>query len=167
MFKVRANERTRLVQTREKELAHFSECSRGSANAKLFDSECSRSSTKVKVIIIGSGLGGLSCGVILAKNGFDVMVLEQDAQIGGCLQCFSRDGVKFETGMHFVGSAAKGQTLYKLMRYLELTDVRLSPLEGEGYDVVALYGKRYKFAVGRNAFINQMAEYFPHQRRNI
>ena len=26
--------------------------------------------SKQKVIIIGSGLGGLSCGVVLAKNGY-------------------------------------------------------------------------------------------------
>ena len=36
-----------------------------------------------KVVIIGSGLGGLSSGVILAKNGYDVTVLEQGNQIGG------------------------------------------------------------------------------------
>ena len=40
-----------------------------------------------KVIIIGSGLGGLSTGVILAKNGYRVTVLEQATQVGGCLQC--------------------------------------------------------------------------------
>ena len=57
--------------------------------------------TKQKVIIIGSGLGGLSSGVILAKNGYDVTVLEQGIQVGGCLQCFTRCGAKFETGMHF------------------------------------------------------------------
>ena len=34
-----------------------------------------------KVIIIGSGLGGLSSGVILAKNGYDVTILEKGAQI--------------------------------------------------------------------------------------
>ena len=81
-----------------------------------------------KVVIIGSGLGGLSCGVMLAKNGYQVTVLEQDGQIGGCLQCFTRRGAKFETGMHFIGSADKGQTLDKLLTYLEVTDdITLSP----------------------------------------
>ncbi len=28
-----------------------------------------------RVVIIGSGLGGLSCGTILQKNGFDVTVV--------------------------------------------------------------------------------------------
>jgi all-trans-retinol 13,14-reductase len=64
---------------------------------------------KKKCLIIGSGLGGLSCGYILAKNGYEITILEKNNQIGGCLQCFTRQGVKFETGMHFIGSADKGQ----------------------------------------------------------
>ena len=91
-----------------------------------------------KVIIIVSGLGDLSSGVILAKNGYDVTILEKGAQIGGCLQCFTRHGAKFETGMHFIGSAAQGQTLNQLMRCLEIDQaVKLSQLDPQGYDVVS------------------------------
>lgn len=122
----------------------------------------------MNIVIIGSGLSGLSCAVVLAKNGHQVTVLEKEAVIGGCLQCFKRKGVKFETGMHFIGSASEGQTLNKYMRYLEIDDkVKLSPLDPEGYDVVCLDGKRYRFPNGREAFINQMSEYFPHQRENL
>lgn len=125
-------------------------------------------SEKKKVVIIGSGLGGLSCGVILLKNGYDVTIVEQSNQIGGCLQCFKRHGAKFETGMHFIGSAADGQTMNKLLRYLEVyDDIKLSPLDADGYDVVAIGGKRYKFPVGKENFISQMSEYFPNQRKNI
>lgn len=121
-----------------------------------------------RVVIIGSGLGGLSCGVVLAKNGYEVTVLEKGAQIGGCLQCFTRHGAKFETGMHFIGSAAKGQTLSRLMDYLEISkDVELSQLDTTGYDVVSLGGSQYRFANGREGFIRQMTEYFPHQRKNL
>ena len=88
------------------------------------------------MIIIGSGLGGLSCGLILSRNGYDVTVLEQGTQVGGCLQCFSRHGVKFETGMHFIGSADEGQVLNRLLRYLDIyDDIRLSRLDPKGYDV--------------------------------
>ncbi len=121
-----------------------------------------------KVVIIGSGLGGLSCGVILAKNGYDVTVLEQGNQPGGCLQCFTRRGAKFETGMHFIGSASEGQTLDRIMRYLEVKkDVTLAPLDPEGYEVVSIGGQEFRFANGREAFIKQMASYFPHQRTNL
>lgn len=120
-----------------------------------------------KCIIIGSGLGGLASGVILARNGYDVTVLEQGTQPGGCLQCFSRGGVKFETGMHFIGSALPGQTLHRLLRYLGIDDVKLSRLDPAAYDIVKLGGETYRFANGREAFIEQMSGYFPSEIDNI
>ena len=120
-----------------------------------------------KVIIIGSGLGGLTCGFILQKNGYDVTVLEQSHQIGGCLQCFSRQGVKFETGMHFIGSATEGQTMNRLMNFLCLTDVELSPLDPKGYDTIALAGEIFRFPNGRDAFVEQMSSYFPKEKDNL
>ena len=123
---------------------------------------------KKECIIIGSGLGGLSCGVILSKNGYKVTVLEQGSQIGGCLQCFTRKGVKFETGMHFIGSADKGQTLNKLMRYLDLDgNIHLNRLNTNAYDVISLNGDKFNIANGKDMFINQMASYFPKEKDNI
>lgn len=120
------------------------------------------------IIIIGSGLGGLSCGVILARNGYNVTVLEQSFQIGGCLQCFSRRGVKFETGMHFVGSASKGQTLDRLFNYLGISkDVQLSQLDQEGYDIISLNGQRFPFANGEDRFVEKLSTFFPKQRDNL
>ena len=66
---------------------------------------------KKDVIIAGSGLGGLVCGYILAKNGYHVSIFEKNQQIGGCLQTFVRKGVKFDTGMHYIGSLDEGQQL--------------------------------------------------------
>ena len=113
-------------------------------------------------------MGGLSCGVVLAKNGYEVTVLEQGVQMGGCLQCFSRRGARFETGMHFIGSASEGQTLDRLLEYLEVKkDIQLAELDRDGYDVVYIDGKRYRFANGREAFIEQMSSYFPHQHQQL
>ena len=121
-----------------------------------------------KVIIIGSGLGGLSCGVILARQGYRVTVLEQGVQVGGCLQCFTRRGGKFETGMHFIGSASEGQTLDRLLNFVEVKpDITLSQLDPMGYDVVSLCGQHFRFANGREPFIEQMSQYFPAQRDNL
>ena len=107
-------------------------------------------------------MGGLSCGVILAKQGYQVTVLEQGVQPGGCLQCFTRGGVRFETGMHFVGSADPGQTLYRLFDYLEiLPDVHLDRLDTSAYNIISLAGERYRFANGREAFIDTLLQQFP------
>ena len=121
-----------------------------------------------KCIIIGSGLGGLSTGVILAKNGYEVTILEQASQVGGCLQCFSRDGVKFETGMHFIGSLDDDQVLSHYFNYLEIKDkVQFNRLDSQAYDVVALQGERFAFPNGREAFIEKFAQRFPSQRENL
>lgn len=121
-----------------------------------------------KVVIIGSGLGGLTCGYILQKNSYEVTVLEKENQIGGCLQCFSRHGVKFETGMHFIGSALPGQTMYGFMEYFGLLDtVKLSALDTDAYNTVSLDGRQYRFPNGREAFIERMASYFPHEKDGL
>ncbi|MDR1004772.1 MAG: NAD(P)/FAD-dependent oxidoreductase, partial [Prevotellaceae bacterium] len=101
-------------------------------------------------------------------NGYEVTVLEQGTQPGGCLQCFSRRGVTFETGMHFIGSADRGQTLYRLLHYLEVDRaIKLSRLDVDGYDVISLQGDRFRFANGKEPFVEQMAAYFPGERDNL
>ena len=55
---------------------------------------------KYDVVIIGSGLGGLVCGSLLAREGKKVLVLERQAQPGGCMQSYWRDGLSFDTGFH-------------------------------------------------------------------
>jgi all-trans-retinol 13,14-reductase len=121
-----------------------------------------------KCVIIGSGLGGLSTGVILAKNGYEVTILEQASQVGGCLQCFTRDGVKFETGMHFIGSLDDDQVLSHYFNYLEIKDkIQFNRLDSQAYDIVALQGERFAFPNGREAFVEQFAQRFPTQRENL
>ncbi len=120
-----------------------------------------------KCIIIGSGLGGLACGCILAKNGYQVTVLEQGTQIGGCLQCFRRGDALFETGMHYIGSAAKGQVLNRILNYLGVDDVKYSQLDPSGYDVISFLGQHYSFANGKEAFIESLAQHFPDSREEL
>ena len=57
---------------------------------------------KYDVIIIGSGFGGLVCGHILSKAGKSVLLLERQAQPGGCIQSYRREGLTFDTGLHYV-----------------------------------------------------------------
>jgi len=124
--------------------------------------------SKYDVIIIGSGLGGLTCGYILSKNGYRVAIFEQGAQLGGCLQTFTRRGVKFETGVHYVGSLNEGQSLNIFFHYLSLfPEIKVSPLDPLGYDVVSYQGEVYKFAVGYENFVEVLAQKFPTERNNL
>ncbi len=53
------------------------------------------------VIIVGAGLGGLSAGLRLAKKGFQVEIIEKNAQAGGRLNQIKKDGFTFDTGPSF------------------------------------------------------------------
>lgn len=53
-----------------------------------------------KIIIIGAGLSGLSCGAYLSKNGFDVTIIERLRKAGGVVDSFKRGGWLFEATTH-------------------------------------------------------------------
>jgi phytoene dehydrogenase-like protein len=54
--------------------------------------------TEVDAIVIGSGIGGLSCAALLAKYGLSVIVCESHSIPGGAAHSFERDGFKFDSG---------------------------------------------------------------------
>ena len=53
---------------------------------------------KYDVVIVGSGIGGLCCGSILALSGKKVLICEAHSQPGGVAHSFSRNGYTFESG---------------------------------------------------------------------
>lgn len=55
-----------------------------------------------KVLIIGSGLGGLSTALRLAKKGYKVTILEKHHRAGGRLNLIEQDGFRFDMGPSFM-----------------------------------------------------------------
>ena len=76
-----------------------------------------------EAVIIGSGLGGLLSGAILSRAGYHVTILEKAAQPGGCLQTFTREGLRFDTGFHSVAGLEEGEPLERIFRPLGLMDL--------------------------------------------
>jgi all-trans-retinol 13,14-reductase len=119
---------------------------------------------KYDVVIVGGGLGGLQCAYILSKEGYRVCILEKNTHLGGCLQTFKRDGVVFDTGMHYIGSMDEGQVLEKYFKYFKLSGkLKLKRLDEKGYDIIRYGGKEYKYAMGYEEFIETMLQYFPNE----
>ncbi len=120
-----------------------------------------------RVVIIGAGLGGLQCGYILAKNGYDVTVLEQERVVGGCLQSFARRGTLFDTGFHYVGALGEGEALNRLFTYFDLMSLPWKKLDADCFDEIVIGDKSYPYAMGHDNFYNTLVEYFPHEREGL
>lgn len=69
-------------------------------------------------VVIGAGLGGLTCAAHLARGGRQVLVLEKGAHVGG--QCATRDieGVRYIVGANGFGAGAQ-RAVRELGRPLE------------------------------------------------
>jgi len=75
------------------------------------------------VVVIGAGLGGLSCGAALAKQGKKVKVLEKHAVPGGYCSSFRRKGFIFDSSIHFLmGECEAGGWVYEAVKELDLLD---------------------------------------------
>ena len=118
------------------------------------------------VLIIGSGLGGLECGALLAQKGLRTLVLEGSHQPGGCMQSFRRGGLHYDTGLHYVGGLAPGQTMHKAFGQLGLLDLPWERMD-EAFDRVIIAGRRFAFHQGYQAFVDGLAKDFPHQREAL
>lgn len=114
------------------------------------------------VIIIGSGLGGLLCAGILASAGLDVLVLEQGAQPGGCMQTYRRQGLDFDTGFHYVGGLDEGTPMHAVFRHLGLMQLPWQRMD-RLFDRVTIGGQTFAFAQGYDDFVQTLAADFPHE----
>ena len=116
-------------------------------------------------VIIGSGLGGMVCAYILASEGYSVIVLEKNHQIGGNLQVFSRKKCVLDTGVHYLGGLNEGGNLHQFFKYLGILDhLKFKKLNTLGFDVIRFDdGKEYPLGQGYDNFIALLAGYFPEE----
>ena len=122
---------------------------------------------KYDVVIIGSGLGGLVCGSLLARYGKSVLILERQAQPGGCMQSYQRGGFSFDTGLHYIGGLAEGQRLHGIFSYLGLMKLPWVRLDADGFDLVTIGNDTFAFAEGHDRFVETLAQHFPQEREGL
>jgi phytoene dehydrogenase-like protein len=123
---------------------------------------------KVDVLLIGSGISALTAGLLLAKQGKSVLILEQHTKIGGYLHCFKRFGEKFDTGAHYIGSLEPGQPFHTLMNYLGIWHPEdYVPLDPEGFDEFYFPEFRFSIPKGYEALESRLSKAFPEEASGI
>ena len=119
------------------------------------------------VVIIGSGLGGLVCGSLLAREEKKVLILERQAQPGGCMQSYQRGRLSFDTGLHYIGGLAEGQQLHSIFSHLGLMKLPWVRLDADGFDRVTIGHQTFPMAEGYNHFARTLSEYFPKEKEGL
>lgn len=121
------------------------------------------------VLIIGSGIGGLTVGIIFAKLHHRVTVVEKNPLPGGLMRSYVRSGIDCPLGVHYMGSLDRGQPLRRLWDYLGVTSS--IPLERMGMNGVI---DRYLFDdfsfdlhEGIDAFEDDLKRAFPREQNQI
>ena len=105
------------------------------------------------VIIIGSGIGGLTAGALLARYGKKVAIFESHSLAGGAAHAFTRDGFKFDSGPSFY--CGLGQANPSLNPLKQVLDVLEESLEVVPYDPLGYY----HFPEGKFAVYSQLEKY--------
>jgi len=126
---------------------------------------------KYDVIIIGAGMGGLSCGAWLAHKGVKVLVIEQNVQPGGLCSSYKRKGFNFTPAASILtGTTKKDGILLRLIKQLGIEkEIEFLPLE-QGYHVHLPDFNYYLYSGGEEArqrLIEQLIKLFPHEANGL
>lgn len=119
------------------------------------------------VIMIGSGIGGLGAAAILAREGKKVLVLEQHDVPGGFTHTFSRKGLEWDVGLHYVGEVGNPRTvLSRLFQYITDGSLEWASM-GEVYDRAVFGDFTFDFVTGKEALRDKLVAAFPSEKTAI
>lgn len=119
------------------------------------------------VIVIGSGMGGMTSAAALAKCGKRVLVLEQHYVPGGFTHTFSRKGYTWDVGVHCLGQMSERELPGRIIKWLTNSHVDMCSM-GDVYEIFN-YPDDFKisFPATRMAFVHALEDKFPNEKATI
>jgi len=118
-------------------------------------------------VIIGSGLGGLSCAAAFARQGFKALVLEQHYTPGGYATTFKRrEGFEFDVSLHSTVVGEREGIHNLIPGFPEIKDVEFVPHPNLYRVIYPDYDIRVP-SKDLAGYIKMLTEYFPDERQGI
>ncbi|KAA1245470.1 NAD(P)/FAD-dependent oxidoreductase [Aquimarina sp. RZ0] len=119
-------------------------------------------------IIIGSGAGGLSAAICLARAGQKVLVLEQHDVPGGWCHSFYLNGYRFTPGVHYVGLLNKGESTSNLYEGLGIAnDIAFFRMNPKAYEHCWIGEERIDMPAGYDHIAESLGKHFPQEKKGI
>lgn len=120
-------------------------------------------------VVVGSGLGGLTCAAYLAAGGRRVLVLEQHDVAGGNGHVFRRRrAYEFDVGIHYLGDCAPGGVLPTILDGLGLGGrVTFRPMDQDGFDRIVLPGLTVDVPAGWDRYRSRLVRAFPDEAAGL
>ena len=119
-------------------------------------------------IIIGSGAGGLSAALKLARSDYSVMLLEAMPSFGRYLNPLHRKGYTFDTGLHYLGELGRGDRFWRLFEDLGIIEsIAFVELDPDGFDRYLFPDYELTVCKGKERFIELLISDFPKEERGI
>ena len=119
------------------------------------------------VIVIGSGMGGMTTAALLTKLGRRVLVLEQHYTAGGFTHTFKRPGYTWDVGVHAVGEVTRHAMPGRVLAALTDDHLQWASL-GPVYDEFHYPGDlRLDFPDRPETFLQNLDAAFPGEGRAL
>ncbi|MGA1868763.1 MAG: phytoene desaturase family protein [bacterium] len=122
------------------------------------------------VLIIGAGMSGLAAGIRAAYYNKKVCILEKHSKIGGLNSFYTKNGYKFDVGLHaltnYVPKSTKNTPFPKLLRQLRLKYEDFS-LSEQIISSIKFPRKTLYFTNEREFLFDSINDNFPAQKDNF
>jgi all-trans-retinol 13,14-reductase len=126
-----------------------------------------RAAKDYDAIVIGSGMGGLTCAALLSKLGRKVCVLEQHYTAGGFTHSYERNGYEWDVGVHYIGETHKPHSqMRRLFDVISDGALQWAPMD-PCYDRIIIDGRKYDLVAGRENFTAELKKHFPAEHEAI
>ncbi|MBC7997169.1 MAG: NAD(P)/FAD-dependent oxidoreductase [Leptolyngbya sp.] len=123
--------------------------------------------TNYDVIVIGSGMGGLTFASLAAQlAGKKVLVLERHFKLGGYTHTFERKGFRWDVGLHYVGNLHPGSEVRNLFDKVTAGKLQWKQMP-EYFDQFDYPDFSFPVASNKKRFFADLVKLFPAEEAGI